>query len=360
MEKRNSTQLAQTSLTLVAIAASGWVLFVAQGTIIPIVFGALSAIVLKTMADNLGRAPFVGRHLPYSIRIILAFTVFMLLSVFVAALIARNLEQVIRVLPAYAETFSKMFGNLAQDFGYEIDLTWHSLQDTFADSIDLRQILVYSAGTFSGSVVYLFLVLVYALFFLAEARYLGAKLSLVFKGTGNADNARMVIDAITVKIGTYFTVKTIINIMLAIVCYAILQVYGIEFAVFWAILTGLFNYIPYIGSIVAVTLPIFVSVGQFESVATTISLALSLFVTQLLFGYLLEPRLLGKQLNLSPLMILISLASWGALWGIPGAVLSVPLAVTMMSIAAAFQFSRPVAIFLSETGDIENKPSRKK
>ncbi|MEP5376277.1 MAG: AI-2E family transporter, partial [Hyphomicrobiales bacterium] len=216
--------------------------------------------------------------------------------------------------------------------------------------LKIQSVVRYGVGAISGSLAYVFLVFVYALFFLLEARHFDSKIKAIFKTPESERRARTVAHLIVGKVGAYMALKTLVNAILALACFAVLWAFGIELAAFWAILTGVFNYIPYVGSLIAVMLPVFVSVGQFESLETTVSLAIYLILMQNIVGYYIEPRLLGKHLNLSPLVIMISLAAWGVMWGIPGAILSVPLTSTLMILCGSFPSGQAFAVLLSEDG----------
>ena len=75
-------------------------------------------------------------------------------------------------------------------------------------------------------------------------------------------------------------------------------------------------------------------------------------MVQFLNGNLLDPYLMGSSLNMSPFVILVSLTVWSALWGIPGAFLAVPITACIMMILAEFSGSRPIAVLLSQKGEV--------
>src|SRR5262249_61202019 len=96
----------------------------------------------------------------------------------------------------------------------------------------------------------------------------------------------------------------------------------------WGVLVFLFNFIPYIGSFVAVSLPIILSFLQYaEEPWKPLLITLLLLLIQRVVDNYIEPRLTGRKLGLSPLIILLSLAFWGWLWGVVGMILAVPLTV---------------------------------
>ena len=116
-------------------------------------------------------------------------------------------------------------------------------------------------------------------------------------GTYSGDQAELterLVRDINRKIGDYLAVKTAINIVLGAISFVILWVMDVDFALFWAVVIGLFNYIPYVGSIVGVALPVILSLAQFGSLGTTAVLGALLIAAQTYVGNILEPRVIGK------------------------------------------------------------------
>ncbi len=126
---------------------------------------------------------------------------------------------------------------------------------------------------------------------------------------------------------------------------------GLDNALFWAFLIFLASYIPIIGGIVGVVLPVVFALVQFEWLGWAVILLVALQAIQFVVGNIITPRMQGDSLNIDPVVVLLALALWGALWGLPGMFLSTPLAVMAMIILAEFEGSRWIAILMSENGD---------
>jgi len=118
------------------------------------------------------------------------------------------------------------------------------------------------------------------------------------------------------------------------------------------------NFIPNIGAIVATVFPALLALIQFQTWGPFIIITTGLVSLQFIIGNIIEPRFMGKSLNLSTLVIMISLSVWGAIWGILGMFLSVPITVIMMIVFAHFEATKPVAILLSQDGRIKNLSER--
>lgn len=163
------------------------------------------------------------------------------------------------------------------------------------------------------------------------------------------------LDSINRNVRRYLAVKSLASSMVAISSYFIMVAIGIDFALFWGVLTFLLNFIPYIGSVIAVAFPITLTLVQpgFEQpVATFLLTLIALIGAQQTVGTFIEPRIMGRSLNLSPLAILLSLAFWWAVWGVIGMFISIPIMVIFLIIFSQFESTRPLAVILSQRGEI--------
>src|SRR5262249_33266702 len=149
------------------------------------------------------------------------------------------------------------------------------------------------------------------------------------------------------SITRYLAVKTFGGTLAAVLSFMVLAAYGVDFVLFWAFLLVLLNYIPYLGSLVAVSLPIAQSFLQLDSFGTAIITAVLLVAIQQLVGNFLEPRMAGRQLGVSPLLILLSLSFWGIVWGVVGMILAVPLLVVIKAVLENIEATKPVATLMS-------------
>ena len=166
-------------------------------------------------------------------------------------------------------------------------------------------------------------------------------------GTEHGEHIMEVVESITEAIGEYIAVKTLVSALAGFLSYLVLAIFDVDFAATWGILIFLFNYIPYLGSLVAVLLPIVVSLLQFDEFWPAIAIAILLVGIQQLIGAFLEPRMAGQRLDVSPLLILLALAFWGAVWGIVGMILAVPLLVIVRIILDSIPETKPIATLMS-------------
>ena len=129
---------------------------------------------------------------------------------------------------------------------------------------------------------------------------------------------------------------------------------GLEFALLWGVLNFLLNYIPTLGSILAIIPPVLFGLVQGGWQLGLLALA-AVGGVQLVMGAFVDPRLQGHYLRLSPLVVLLSVAFWEWLWGIPGAFIGVPLTVGLVIALARFDSTRWIAVLLSDV-DEEGRP----
>jgi predicted PurR-regulated permease PerM len=128
--------------------------------------------------------------------------------------------------------------------------------------------------------------------------------------------------------------------------------FQVDFPVLWAFLIFLLNYIPYIGSFVATLLPAVFAMFQYQSAWILLWIFLAIQGVQLIVGNVLEPKVMGRSLNLSPLGVMLALTFWGVIWGVLGMILSVPITSVMVITLSRFESTKFIAVWLSETGEI--------
>lgn len=225
-----------------------------------------------------------------------------------------------------------------------------------------RLLLATLGSTTGGLSEDLILILLYVAFMFSAQSAWALKLDRIFPDRERREQARRVGDAARAGIETYLWTQTVISVLTTAFTYVTLIILGVENALFLAALIFVLNYIPTIGSIVAALIPLLFALVQPElpgwvpgaGPEGTYIYAGIVFGTvafwQFFFGNFVQPRMMGDSLNLSALVVLISLAVWGAIWGIPGMFLSAPLTVLMMVLFAQSKGTRWIAIALSADG----------
>jgi len=330
----------------------GWVMYIGQAILIPAVFGAVVVYVIVGLAHALGRLPQLGPRLPLQLRYLFSVVCIGLVCFGLAYLIMANKERALALAPQYQQSLLAAIQQLAVRFGFETEPTWATLRQELMTQINLQRLagsLLSSVGSLLVTFVVVFL---YATFLLVERRGFEAKLANLSDDPKRVARIRDVIGAINRRIGSYLALKTLLSLLLGVVSYGVMALYGLEFAALWAVLTAFLNFVPYVGSVLGVAFPVLMAVVQFQELGPILTLLLALTAVQFLIGNFLDPYVMGNSLNLSPFAILISLAVWSELWGIPGAFLAVPITAIMAIVFSEFPGTRPVAVLLSQNGRV--------
>lgn len=196
------------------------------------------------------------------------------------------------------------------------------------------------------------LIIVYVLFLFMEQRSFERKFTVLVKPE-RLDEFNSMIGRIDKDIRMYIGIKTAMSLITGILSYIILRIVGLDFASFWAFTIFLFNFIPTVGSIVATIIPSLLALVQFENFQPFIIVFIGITAIQQLIGNFLDPRLMGDRLNLSPLVILLSLALWSCIWGIAGMFFCVPITSIVMLILSHFPQCNIIAVLLSQDGIVK-------
>jgi predicted PurR-regulated permease PerM len=188
-----------------------------------------------------------------------------------------------------------------------------------------------------------FLVLLMTIFVLFEAMVLPAKIRAAL-GDPEADLSQGI--RVVGRIKAYVVIKTSTSLATGIIIGGALQLLGVDFALLWGLLAFLFNFIPNIGSIIAAIPAIILALLQ-AGPTGALATAVVFIVVNMVIGSLLEPKIMGERMNLSPLVVFFSLVFWGWLWGPIGMLLSVPLTMTIRIMLEGHAGTRPFAILMA-------------
>ena len=261
------------------------------------------------------------RGLPRWLAILLVLAAASLAVLAVAVIIGGTVQRFYGELPFYR---ARLDGIVQSGLAY---LASHGIElspEELTANINTGAIMNLAAGT-AASLVSAFsslvLVLLLTGFILLELSGAPGKLRAAL-GDPSADLGGLARGAEQVQ--RYLGIKTLMSLLNAVIVVGICLSLGIDFALLWALLAFLFNFVPHVGSILAGIPPVLLALVQYGPARAALVAALYL-VLDFLSGNLLEPRLMGRRLGLSPLVVMLSLVFWGWLWGPVGMLLSVPL-----------------------------------
>ena len=346
MQQRLPT-LVQGALLAVII---GWTLYVGRPVFVPVVFSVLVVYVILGLARLLERMPGIGPALPSWLRLAISIVV-MTVALAVIFVAVERYADAMRVRgPQFLESLLATIQRGSAFLGIEREPTWATLRQEILGQVNLQRLLGATVASVTSIAATLVFVVICASFLLIERNAFTAKVDRLAEDPKHAARIRQVAADINARIGAYLALKTFLSVLLGALSWAVMAFFGLEFAALLAVLIGLLNFIPYLGSILGVAIPALVAIVQFSSPDEVLGLLLILSIAQFVIGNVVDPYLMGNSLNLSPFAILVSLTVWSALWGLAGAFLAVPVTAAIVIVLSEFRGSRPIAILLSRDG----------
>lgn len=329
----------------------GWLLWIGKPVLLPVIASLIAVYILSTAAEAMENLPIIGKLPGWARRgiVLLGFTIALVLLFVV---VINNLALITSSLSRYEANIVGLATRVARLLEIENEPTWANLRSVTLDQIDLRTWITPALLSLQSFGTLLFLMVLYSTFFMAERGVLARKVVIAMGGEEGGERALALLRHANERIGSYLFVKTVINVILGLISFVVMLFLGIEFAVFWAVLIAFLNYIPYLGSLVGVVFPVLLSLVQFGTVAWAVVVMIALTAVQVFVGGFLEPRMMGRAFNLSPLVVLLALAFWSTLWGLPGAVLAVPMTASLVLVLAEIHATRPLAVMLSASGKV--------
>lgn len=333
---------------LILVWICGYLLIAGRSLLIPLVIAIFVWHLLNTLNDSIQTIPYVKQYCPNWLSWILSLVVAAVLIKVLINIISNNVNDVIEASSRYQENLLHILNKIDQYFHIKIMTSL----DSFVKNISIQGILVKIYGVFTTVMSSAVLILLYVVFLFVEQHYFDQKINALVRNPQHRALVNNILSHIVKDTQTYLGLKTLLSLITATASWVIMKWVGLDFAEFWALLIFFLNFIPNIGAIVATAFPALLALIQFDNWLPFFIITAGIVSIQFVIGNLVEPRYLSKSLNLSPLIILIALALWGAIWGILGMFLSVPITVMMMIIFAHFNATRPIAVILSQDGYI--------
>lgn len=290
-------------------------------------------------------------HMPRGAAVAVSCVVLIGAFVGVLELMAYNIANMVKSIPTTGTDLQETLQSLATRFGIE---KLPSVSDFGAVADFGASAVAQIASGLEATAGVVVTVILYIVFLLAEQHGFGPKLRAYFGNKEKSNHANRTMAQIATKIQAYLWNKTLVSVLVGVVSYIVMKLVGLEYAEFWAIVIFLFNYIPFIGAMIATVLPAAFALIQFPTVTQPVIMVVGLITGHFIIGNVLEPRIQGKSLNLSPLVILLSMSFWGSLWGVVGMLLCVPITAGIMVVCAQSASTRRFAVLLSESGDIDD------
>ena len=324
-------------LAVLAVIGAGFVFRVARVFLQPFMVAVLLSFILEIPIRALNKL-----HLPRFISTIIV--MIMLLGVFflIGLFIYSSINSFISQFPMYQDKFQLMFEQLLDQFD-EIpndilkEINWMGT---------VRSYLLSWSSSFMGFLAFIGLIVIYLVFILSEKPYFRTKLDKAFAEVTSVRIGK-IITSINTQIAHFLTIRFFMSLLTGTLVWIILTFIGIDFPLIWGTLAFFFNFIPNIGSIfVAIITTTQAWIQFYPEWGMTIVVFIIMSVINLGIGNFLEPKLQGEGLNLSPLVVILTLLFWGWLWGVVGMLIAIPLTGSIKIICENIPSLHPISVIL--------------
>lgn len=326
-------------LFVITIIAVGGVLKITAGIVQPLVVALLLSFVLNPLVERLHRI-----RVPRALAILAVIVLLLGFGSLVAFILYSSVQSVVRQLPLYIDRMLELARQVIEVL---------ELPPNLLTELDITRQLGSYVVSFSGSFLSvlgsLTMVLIFLLFLLLEKPYLRPKVMEALHGP-RTERIWRIVGHTNAQIGRYLSVKLVVSLATGLLVWAAFSIIGVDFAFIWGVLSFLFNFIPSIGSIViGVASVAFAFVQYYPEPNPIFAAAVSMLTIQLVLGNVIDPKLQGDSLKISPVVILFSLLFWGWLWGIIGLFLAVPLTVALKIVFENIPGYEFVAVLMGRT-----------
>lgn len=330
------------SLGIIVLFIAGVVLKLAKPVLFPFFLAVFLSYIITPALDALIKLR-IPKPLAVLFLVVMAFFAFYLLG----ALFYSSGKAFAEQLPKYGDRLNSLLELAQKKFHI-----WRPEQGLISllNQANLEKIASFalmSLGTFVGFISNLLLVFFFLVFILAGRGSLARKIPRAF-GQERAGQLSSILCAVDRQVQQYLAVKTLMSLINGIIVWAVLAIFGVDFAIVFGFLAFLLNYIPNLGSFIAAVLRTAFVFFQFGTIWIPLWILLITVGLDTVIGNLVEPRVIGRRLGLSPLVILFSLLFWGWLWGIPGMILAVPTMAVLRIVCANVPALRPAEVLLGK------------
>ncbi|MBR6022859.1 MAG: AI-2E family transporter [Kiritimatiellae bacterium] len=333
---RHSAGFLTLPLWFLAAVALGFVLKSAKSVVIPLVIAWLLSYVLAPLVRFLNRR----LRLPNGLAILAVVALLGLLAWGAGLLVQQRL---VVFAKAYQTSYHAKITDLIEQ--YSADLKLPDAVDIDLDFSTFIRPWLLQTSRFFASFLYNGVLVVVFLVFMLVAKPLGRrKLTAAFPDRSATVTA--LLDTISRQIGAYIGSLFVLSLFTGLCVWGVLAWIGVDFAFTWGLLAFVLNFIPTLGSVVASVPPVLIAFIQYGDLSHPLGVAALLVAIQFGIGNLIAPKVYGDRLDLSPVTILLFLLFWGWLWGIPGTLLSVPLAATIQITLSHIPPFAPLAVLM--------------
>lgn len=332
------------ALALVALVVA--CLAMTRDYAVPLALAVLIWFLINALSDALRHAPGIGPLMPgWLARTVAVIAAFGLLILAGRVVVANVLALTDGLSTENAAVIVALRG-WAAEYGFEELMT----REAIIAQLSIEENLARAAAAIQGVVQDAALVFLYVMFLMIDQRFFTVKLRLLVPDPARQARLAATLGQVAEETRLYLWLMSLVSLGVALITYVVCRAVGLEGAGFWAFLAFALNFIPTIGSILAVVFPAIFGLLTLPDPTLFAALIAGLGATQFMAGEFVVPRLMGGRLNLSSFVIILMLVVWGAIWGAAGMFLAVPITVILAMICGRFGTTRWIAILLSRDG----------
>ncbi len=340
--------IAKTSLILIGIYVFVLMLSIGQGIIVPLIFGTIIAIVLHPMVSFLVRRK-LNRILAIIITLFLSFALIAAFGLFIFTQISRFGES----WPVFVDKLTTLINDTIHwvpgyfDISAEKVNAW--ITETKADLLDSSSSVIGQTLISAGNaIVAIFLVPVYIFMILFYQPLLLEFIHKLF-GADRRNNVSMIVSQTKSVVQHYLVGLFIETILVATLNSVGLLILGIDYAVLIGVLGALLNLIPYIGGIIAVAMPMMIALVTKDSPWFALYVMAVYYFIQLVDNNYIVPKIVASKVKINALVSIVAVLAGGALWGVAGMFLSIPLLAIIKVICDFIEPLKPIGFLLGDT-----------
>ena len=320
------------------------IFYLGKDLLIPFFFSVFLFIILKSLSSKLSEKKIFNTSIPYNFSFLIVTILLIFIFYLIWIMIENNLSDVIASSDEYQNNLLEIYLKIKESKLNSLPFSYNE----FVKELNFTKIFSNALNLLTSLASYFSLILLYLIFFILEENFFKIKIFKLFKKS----SAKNIFEKIRKEIFGYFQIKTLTSLLTGILTFLLLFLFNSDFAILFGLLAFILNFIPFLGSLISVLLPFLFSLVQFLDFFQAIIILIFSVIIQILIGNIIEPKLMGKSLNLSPLIMLLTLGLMGKLWGISGMFLSIPILVILLICFNNFQSTKKIAILLSEKGEI--------
>jgi len=348
--------LAKVTYIVVILIAVVTILVYSEEYVVPFIIALFIWFIIHELRENMQMIPWVRNNVPIWLQSMTAFLIIMAVLTILLRVFYYNLSILYESLDLYQANFQLVLLKINKIAGLDVATKVNESMSQIDIDALAGSVLDYTTALFGTG----FLILIYIGFLLVEETIFPLKLKAFYPSAEEQEKTTQLFYKMDQNIGRYLRLKTLVSFMTGALSYVALLIFGVEAALFWAMLIFILNFIPTIGSLVATIFPALFAVLQMAELAPFVYIILSVGTIQVVVGNVIEPKVMGNSLNISSLVVILSLTIWGGIWGIMGMILSVPITVVMIIVFEEIPSLKFIAIALSEKGELSKTILRPK